>query len=125
MIDQTVQQYINPASTIHEHPFSGAFIGGLNAGQLKPAARSAEPREARPPPKAAGAGGAPELREGRIRKLEATKFEAKRQQQSQTQIYLFRVRRHRPLMFLHTACLSMHLTRSGAKHSPLCRRFAI
>ena len=44
--------------------------GGLNAGQLKPAARSAEPREARPPPKAAGAGGAPEPREGRKRKLE-------------------------------------------------------
>ena len=51
---------------------------GAQPGRAKrgPAARSAAPREARPPPKAAGAGGAPELREGRIRKLEATKLEA-------------------------------------------------
>ena len=37
-----------------------------------PTARSAVPRKARSPPKAAGAGGAPELREGFKRKLEVT-----------------------------------------------------
>ena len=37
--------------------------------EARPTARSAVPREARLPPKAAGAGGAPELREGFKRKL--------------------------------------------------------
>ena len=73
------------------HPRGGGaalcwwWRGDLTAAPGSPQRRAAQ---LVPPPKAAGAGGAPELREGRIRKLEATKFEAKRQQQSQTQIYL-------------------------------------
>ena len=43
------------------------------AGSARPSEARSLPREARPPPKAAGAGGAPEPREGRKRKLEATK----------------------------------------------------
>ena len=60
-----------------KRPRSSATCGA-QPGRAKrgPAARSAAPREARPPPKAAGAGGAPELREGRIRKLEAIELEA-------------------------------------------------
>ena len=59
---------VHPSSQCISH--RGAQPGRAKRG---PAARSAAPREARPPPKAAGAGGAPELREGFKRKLEATK----------------------------------------------------
>ena len=44
--------------------------GAQSLAELNQAERSeAQPREARPPPKAAGAEGAPELREGRQAKL--------------------------------------------------------
>ena len=46
-------------------------------------------REAQPPPKAASAEGAPELREGFRVKLEANILEAEKQQQSQTRIHAF------------------------------------
>ena len=43
------------------------------SAEPKGPAKPSQPREARPPLKAAGAGAAPELREGRQGKLEATK----------------------------------------------------
>ena len=51
--------------------------------------RSAVPREARLVPKAPGAEGTPELREGFKQKLEASRLEAKSQQQSQTRMSAF------------------------------------
>ena len=62
----------------------------MKPAEISQAERSeVPPREARPPPKAAGAEGGPEPREGFRRKLEATKQQAKNRPQSQTGIHAF------------------------------------